>query len=207
MAEQRGDAGGQNDGQRPSLSPTTKFWLFVLTLALLAVAGYLGFRLYGRFDLPTTTGVVFYALAAGAGLAAFFSPCSFGLLLALLARRTHEQDPEAPRSRRVGRALTFAGSMAVGATVFVVGLGMLLALGAEQVTGAIEHGSPVERGVHIGIGLLLVVLGLIQAGVIRVNFGPVSRLAKPFARRDFLERHPVLGYGVFGFGYLLAGFG
>lgn len=192
--------------ERPRLSPATKFVLFVVTLVLVAAGGYLGFRIYARFDLPTSTGVVFYALAAGAGVAAFFSPCSFGLLLALLARRagTH---PDAPRAQRMGRAFTFAASMAVGATIFVVGLGLLIALGAERFTEAFEHGSPIERAVHIGIGLLLVALALIQLGILRINFGPVTRLAKPFARRDFLDRHPVAGYGVFGFGYLLAGFG
>jgi hypothetical protein len=53
-----------------------------------AVAGYVGYVLYPRFDLPAATGASLLALAAAAGIASFFSPCSFPLAVTLLARDT-----------------------------------------------------------------------------------------------------------------------
>lgn len=42
----------------------------------LALAGYLGYVFYPRFALPAGAGAGLLLLAAGAGVASFFSPCS-----------------------------------------------------------------------------------------------------------------------------------
>src|SRR5690606_38215123 len=51
-----------------------RFFLLVAGLLLLALAGYGGYVLYPRFDLPVVTGAGLLFLAVGAGLASFFSP-------------------------------------------------------------------------------------------------------------------------------------
>jgi uncharacterized membrane protein YedE/YeeE len=59
-------------------------------------------------------------------------------------------------------------------------------------------------------GVVLIVLGLIQSGVVLGRIGIADRLfQEPLARRQARLRRdrPVLDYGLFGFGYVLAGFG
>jgi cytochrome c biogenesis protein CcdA len=46
-----------------------------------ALTGYAGYELYPRFDLPALEGASLLVLAAGAGVASFFAPCSFPLLV------------------------------------------------------------------------------------------------------------------------------
>ena len=59
------------------------------------------------------------------------------------------------------------------------------------------------------IGVLLVVLGLVQVGLLPTPFHAVEGAARPLLRQQARLRRdrPVAGYGLFGFGYLLAGFG
>ena len=62
---------------------------FVRYLALTAgvvvvgLVGYLGFVVYPGLDLSAGVGVGLIALAAAAGIASFFSPCSFPLLVGM----------------------------------------------------------------------------------------------------------------------------
>lgn len=59
------------------------------------------------------------------------------------------------------------------------------------------------------IASLLILLGLIQLNVLPVSFVAVEDAAKPLlARQARLRRDPrALAFGLFGFAYLLAGFG
>lgn len=73
-----------------------RYAVLVLTIALLALAGYIGYILYPRFDLPGVSGAGLLVLAAAAGLGSFFSPCSFPLLVTLLSREV-QPDARGPR--------------------------------------------------------------------------------------------------------------
>ena len=55
-------------------------------LVVIGVAGYAGFVAFVGSDPGVAAGVM--VLAAATGFAAFFSPCSFPLLLTFLARRS-----------------------------------------------------------------------------------------------------------------------
>jgi cytochrome c biogenesis protein CcdA len=59
------------------------------------------------------------------------------------------------------------------------------------------------------VGVLLVFLGLIQTGRLPFSMHAVEELARPLSRRSAKLRRerPVAGFGLFGFGYVLAGFG
>lgn len=181
-----------------------RFALLALVVLLAGLAGLAGYFLYPRFELPRAAGLGLLVLAAGAGIASFFSPCSFALLLSLLSRQAH---PEAPKGERVRRGLMFAASMAVGASVFIIGVGLLIALGGQAIAAEVTFTSVAGRTLRVLVGLVLVVVALNQLGYLRLPTTPVIRLAEPFAQRSFIEAHPITGFALFGFGYLLAGFG
>ncbi|MGH2571993.1 MAG: cytochrome c biogenesis protein CcdA [Actinomycetota bacterium] len=174
-------------------------------VALLGVAGYVGYVTYPRFNLPSVAGAALLLLGAGAGVASFFSPCSFPLLLTLLARHVRGGRGRA-RARPV---LVFAGAFSAGAVAFLALLGALIGLGGRGLVGSVTFTSPTGIAIRIVVGVLLVVLGLIQAGVLPVSFHGVERLTRPLteAQARLRRERPVAGFALFGFSYLLIAFG
>lgn len=186
--------------------PLALYWLFVVLTVLTALAGYLGYVLYPRFDLPATTGVGLFALAVGAGFASFFSPCSFPLLLTMLSR---ELEP-AHRGRRLREAFRFALALSLGAALFLVLFGLGLSAGGDAVFEGVTFTSTAGRLIRAVVGGTLIILALVQLNVLSTPiFGLVEDLASPFRRSQarLRRRRPFLGFALFGFGYLLAGFG
>lgn len=183
-----------------------RYALLTVAVVVAATAGYVGYVVYPRFDLPAAVGAGLLGLAAAAGFAAFFSPCSFPLLATLLARSAGE---DRPLGQRLPRAVGFAAALALGAATFVVVVGVLFALGGRGLAGAVTFTSTTGRVLRIVVGVLLVVLGTIQADKLPISFrrfepavhGALTRQAR------LRRRHPVTGTAVFGFGYLAAGFG
>jgi cytochrome c biogenesis protein CcdA len=200
-------------------SQAHRYFLLAAGVVILALAGYSGYVLYPRFDLPAVTGVGLLLLAAAAGLAAFFSPCSFPLLVTLLARQTGGQTVKAEgRGRREeGRrekagwpvALRFALAFSLGVTLFLILAGGLIALGGGRLFAGVTFTSTVGRIIRAVVGAGLFVLGLAQVGVIRLPFDRIAVAASPlWPKRSQLQQRPSLwGYTLYGFGYLLAGFG
>lgn len=178
------------------------YGMLAVGIVLLALAGYTGYILYPRFGMPAVSGVAVLVLAAGAGIASFFSPCSFPLLATILAR-------EAGADRRTARALQFAAALTLGAAIFLLLAGAAVALGAGTLFAGVTFTSVAGRTIRTIVGLGLVLLGLIQLGVIRASFHGVDRLVRPLTRSQATERHerPVAGYALLGFAYVLAGFG
>lgn len=137
-------------------------------------------------------------------MASFFSPCSFPLLVTLLTREGSGQGGPAARALRV------AVPLSVGAVIFVLGVGGLIALGGRGLAGSVTFTSVAGRILRIAVGSLLLVLGLIQAELLPISFHRFGdRIARPvLSAQDHLRRrHPLGGLVLFGFGYLLAGFG
>ncbi len=181
--------------------------LLVLGVAGVAVAGYAGYVLYPRFDLPAIEGAAVLGLAATAGVAAFFSPCSFPLLLGILSGHA------AARARRdhgaAERPVAFGGALAAGAGVFLLLAGLAVAAGGGALFEQVTFTSTVGIAIRSVVGVALIILGLIQIGVIPSPFHAVEGLSRPLLRRQARLRrhHPAAGYALFGFGYVLAGFG
>lgn len=169
--------------------------------ATAAVAGYAGYVLYPRFDLPAATGASLLLLSAAAGIASFFSPCSFPLAVTLLARETHPGEQ--------GRLTRLTLWLGLGALVFLALAGVLIAAGAGVFFKEVTFTSTAGITIRAVVGSLLVLLGLIQLNVLPVSLLAVEDAAKPLlARQARLRRdQPALAFGLFGFGYLLAGFG
>jgi cytochrome c biogenesis protein CcdA len=169
------------------------------------LAGYVGYLLFPRFGQPSVVGAGLVALAAGAGVASFFSPCSFPLLLTLLSKEIRAGGAGGP----VRAGLLFGGTFAAGAAAFTLLLGAVIGLGGRGLAGSITFTSGAGITLRIVVGTVLVVLGLVQASVIPISFHAVERVVRPLGgaharvRRD----HPLAGWALFGFAYLLIGFG
>ena len=178
-------------------------WIAVGFL-LLGVVGYAGYKLYPRFDPPAAEGATLLLLAAGAGIASFFSPCAFGLLVTLLAREAGDGSV-----RGLSRPFRFAMGMSVGAAAFVAIVGGLIAVGASSLVAGVTFASAAGRTLRLVVGVLLVLLGLVQLGLLPSPLHRVEQWIEPLQRLSARERRqrPLWGWILFGFGYLLAGFG
>jgi cytochrome c biogenesis protein CcdA len=191
---------------RPAGPGRIRYALLAAAIGLTALAGYAGYVIYPRFHLPSVTGAGLLLLAAGAGVASFFSPCSFPLLLTLLARQVRGVHG---RRSQLRWALLLAGAFSIGAVVFVLALGALIGLGGRATASSVTFTSATGIAIRTTVGALLVVLGLIQAEVLPVSFHAAERLTQPLAQRQarFRREHPVAGFATFGFAYLVIGFG
>lgn len=170
----------------------------------------MGYLLYPRFDLPAVDAVGLAVLSLAAGIASFFSPCSFPLLATLLIRETGGV-PEESSSRQDSwkRALGYATALSLGTIIFVAITGSIIAAGGKAFVEQVTFTSLAGRIIRTLVGLLLVLLGLVQLELIRVRFGRVARLAHPLLQSQARTRRrtPMLGFAMFGFAYLIAGFG
>jgi cytochrome c biogenesis protein CcdA len=177
----------------------------LLAVLFLALVGYGGYTLYPRFDLPAVTGVGLLLLAAGAGLASFFSPCSFPVLAALLARQVRD----VPRREAWARLLRFAAALAAGASFFLLLAGAVLAFGAAPLFERVTFTSTTGRLIRGGAGFLLLLLGVLQWRGVSPGSTAVYAVARPLVKTQARLRRerPELAFGVFGFSYILAGFG
>lgn len=186
-------------------------WVYALlaaATAAVALIGYLGYVFYPRFDLPAGTGATLLVLAAGAGIASFFSPCSFPLLVSILSRPIGAE-METQEGRPFRQAAFFAAGLSVGASLFLVIVGLAIAGGASTYFDDVTFTSTAGIAIRIAVGLLLVTLGLVQLNVLAVSFRHLEPALHRYLRRqaEVRRRRPVAGFTLFGFGYLLAGFG
>ena len=186
-----------------------RYGVLTVAIILVALAGYAGYELYPRFDLPAAEGIGLLALAAGAGIASFFAPCSFPLLVTLLSRQVGAAG-QGKRAAGQRGPLVFALALSAGAVAFLVLLGLLIGLGGSAFAASVTFTSTVGITLRIVVGSLLILLGLIQFGVFAASsFHAVETVTKRFNRSQARLRreHPVKGFTAFGFFYLLAGFG
>lgn len=182
-----------------------RYLILVAAVLVTGVAGYVGYVLYPRFDLPPVEGIGLLGLAALAGFASFFSPCSFPLLLALLGY----QAAAAAGRGEVARPAVFGGALAGGAGLFLLLAGIVIALGGRALFAGVTFTSPAGITIRAVLGVLLVGLGLMQAGRLRGSLSAVGEVVRPLVRwqAQLRRRQPVAGFAVFGFAYVLAGFG
>jgi cytochrome c biogenesis protein CcdA len=157
--------------------------------------------LYNRLSLSEATGDGLLLLAVTAGLASLFSPCSFPLLVSLLAREAGGQSTRG--LLRTALAFTF------GVTLFLLILGAGLALGAAPIITRLSFTSAAGRLLRIVVGLALIIFGFWQVQARSLNFAWLNRVLQPLwmAQSGWRYRQSVLGHGLYGFGYILAGFG
>jgi cytochrome c biogenesis protein CcdA len=179
--------------------------LLVAGTLLVALSGYIGFRVYPSIGGDSGFGAALVAVAAATGFAAFFSPCSFPLMLTMLGRQASSDT----RHGRLRPALRFALAASIGAVAFIVGFGVLLSVGGGTIARQITFTSGPGRALRVAVGLLLITMGLVQLGRIRIPFFRLAALATPIERRWRESEHPdrFTNHVLYGFGYLIAGFG
>jgi cytochrome c biogenesis protein CcdA len=180
---------------------TYRYLILIGVVLLLAFTGYAAFALYPRFALPTSAGSGLLLLAIMAGLASLFSPCSFPLLITLLAREASTQ------SRRSLFRIALAFTM--GVMLFLIMTGTILALGAGQLISKFTFTSTAGRFLRLVVGFILIGFGLWQIRGRSLNFVWLTRLLQPLWRtQSKLQRQKTTwSFGLYGFGYILAGFG
>lgn len=167
---------------------------------LVALIGYSSFMTYPLVRRSSTVGSGLIILALAAGLASLFSPCSFPLLLTVLAR-------EATHSKRA--LLKTAVAFTLGMITFLMLLGGALAAGAGSVISQITFTSSAGRILRFSVGLILIAFGLWQIQGKSLSFIWLNQLLQPLWHRQtrWRRKSTSLGYGLYGFGYILAGFG
>ncbi len=174
--------------------------LLVVTagVALTGMAGWAGSSLVGSDGRAVAAGTM--ALAVATGFTAFFSPCSFPMMLTFLTRRSAETGPAlAAGAVRVG----------LGAGALLGTVGLLAMAGGEAIARVLGFDQPAGRAFRVAVGLLLVVLGLRQAGWLHGRLRWMDRLAAAAATRLDPSRRATRWAAdvAYGFAYPLVGFG
>lgn len=184
----------------PNRRGHNRYLLLAATVLLLAFFGYISFLLYPYLSLPTA-GNGLILLAVTAGLASLFSPCSFPLLVTLLAKEAE--------GRSFRRLLRQALAFTAGMTLFLLLVGAGLALGASPIFARFTFASMPGRMLRLATGLVLIGFGVWQVRARSLNFGWFNRILQPLwqAQTRMRRRKSTLSHGLYGFGYILAGFG
>jgi cytochrome c biogenesis protein CcdA len=172
--------------------------LVVAGVVLIGVAGYVGFIAFVQSDGAGGSSVL--VLGALTGFAAFFSPCSFPLLLIFLSRRADE-------SRR--SALASSLRVGLGASLMLALTGLALVIVGASVGGLLEFDQPSGRVFRFLLGGALIAFGLKQSRLVGIPMGWMDSVASSAGRRFDPSRASSRAGGdmLYGFGYLLAGFG
>ncbi len=175
-----------------------RFGALAIGLVVVGLAGYVGFVAVAVGDRSSSSALL--ALAAATGFAAFFSPCSFPLLLTFLTRRADES---------AGSAALTAIRVGLGAATLLAGVAAVTALVGEAAATAVAFDRPAGRIFRVAIGLGLIILGLRQARLIRLRMRWLDRVAGGAAAIFDPSRSTrrVRSDFAYGFAYLLAGFG
>ena len=175
-----------------------RFGLTALGILVAGIAGYIGFVAFAGSDRSTGTAILL--LAAATGFAAFFSPCSFPLLLTFLAKRADES---------IGGAAISALRVGAGAASLLALLATGVAIFGNAAAGVLAFDRPAGRVFRLVVGLMLVIFGLRQSRIIRLPIRAFDAVASAAGRAlDPTRLSSRAGRDVlYGFGYLLAGFG
>lgn len=186
------------EAERDRRRARVRYLAVAFGLLVAGLAGYIGFVAFVGSGRVVSAGTMF--LAAATGFAAFFSPCSFPLLLTFLSRRAAE-------SRRA--AAISAAAVGMGAASLLALFAVLIGFGGETIGRVVAFDSASGRVFRLGVGLLLVVLGLRQIRLLAIRMGWLDRVARTAGRLFDPSRFSrrVSGDVAYGFGYLLAGFG
>lgn len=171
-----------------------RFLAVALGLLVVGIFGYLGFRVVATGALSAGS----IGLGAATGFAAFFSPCSFPLLLTFLTKRSGESTSESVAS---------AARVALGVAVLLAVVAIVVIVAGDALATAVAFDQLAGRTLRALIGVGLVVLGAYQAHLIR-RFRVFDRIASVAAKSlEPRSRRRWARDLTYGFGYLLAGFG
>lgn len=190
--------------------PPIPYVLLALAVVGLALAGFIGLVVFEDLGLSAGSGIGLLALAAAAGVASFFSPCSFPLLVGMLGKPVAERGEGGRQPTR--DSLTFATALSLGVVAFLALLGAAVAFGGSALFKDLTFTSTSGRILRTGIGAFMIFMALIQLNRLHISLRRYEPALKAFLRRQRQEgrvqkERPFLKFTLFGFGYLAAGFG
>jgi len=181
-------------------------WLFVSVMMFLLLAGFIYFAFFPRYTWFYVTNMGVWAVAAIAGVASFFAPCSFPLLITFLTIETGVNTKDAARQAMLRRALRFSLGVSLGMAGFMLVTGFILAVGGSHLVGAIDFHTPMGRFLRVLAGFLILVLGLAQLHELPL-FAGLMNLATPLQRWQSQQSNPFISYIILGAAYPIVGFG
>jgi len=189
-----------------------RYAALAIAVLVAGLVGYLGFVVYPTLDLSAGVGAGLIVVAAAAGIASFFSPCSFPLLVGMLGRPVAARAQTGEQRLPTRNSLAFATALSLGVVAFLALLGTAIALGGDAIIKDVTFTSTTGRILRIAVGTFLILVGLVQLGRITVSLRRFEPALKSFLRRQRREgrsqgQPQLLRFGLFGFAYLAAGFG
>lgn len=172
--------------------------LVALGVLLVGAVGYVGFVSFVQSDRAAGSGVLM--IGALTGFAAFFSPCSFPLLVTFLARRSEESK---------GSAMMSALRVGVGAITMFAVFGLVMTMGGALLGSVVGFDQPAGRVFRLVVAVVLIVFGLKQSLLLSFHTTWMTRLASRAGLRFDSSKTSTRAGGdiLYGFGYLVAGFG
>jgi cytochrome c-type biogenesis protein len=180
-----------------------RYALVLTGTAALTLLGYVVFLLFLKQAMPVLVTDSLYPLAGVAGVATFFSPCSFPLLPGYLSFYYNAEE-----SNESVRPLLRGSLAAVGVVTFTLLLGLAIALLGQGIASSFSisgsNPSLLTRAFRIGLGVVLFSLGAIQLSGKTFHSQRLDSLVGKF--------HPSSGsayksFYLYGFGYNAAGIG
>ncbi len=203
----------ENTPGAESSSPSfVRYATLAILVLVVGLVGFVGFVVYPRLDQSAGVGAGLIVLACAAGVASFFSPCSFPLLVGMLGRPLAERAETGERRQPTRNSLAFAFALSLGVVMFLALLGTAIALGGDAIIKDVTFASTTGRVLRVTVGMFLILVGLVQLGRINVplrRFEPALKSFLVRQRRESRgqEKPELLRFGLFGFAYLAAGFG
>lgn len=183
----------------PATSRSRLLWVVAAGL-LVTAAGYLAFRVFAADVKPDPLAWGLPAFSVLAGVAAFFSPCSFPLLPGYVSHVASDVEPGRTRLA-VWPALGVAGfTLLLGAGVWLAGTAV--AAGFSMRSG---DPGPVVLGLRAVVGVALVGLGAYAIFGRTIRTGLLDSLSRPIGIDE--TPRPARRLTLYGFGYVAAGLG
>jgi len=142
---------------------------YIILAAAFVLIAYYGTAVY-NFFIPTVVqrrdfSLGIWMLAAIGGVAAFLSPCAFGMLPAYFGFFL-SMDPPAQEGTETRRALRYGLAAAAGMITVAIALAVVILIAGATFAPSLRvvttTPNPYTRAVRMGAGLLLVVLGVLQ---------------------------------------------
>lgn len=175
--------------------------VFLAVLIAITVAGYFGFLEFAK-NMATLGVLPLMIVAVFAGLATFFSPCSFGLLPAYLSLYG--------KGKNLHKGAIFRNGVlaSAGLVSFNIILGVILAfigLGIGSAFSVAESGqlSGITLTIRAIVGGILFILGVLQFFHISVQ----GQLFKSISHKFVSGKKSSENYFFYGFGYNLGNIG
>lgn len=188
----------------PHAKPMDKVGTYIAFLAILiiaAIAGYMGFLAFAQ-NTTALGALPLVIVAIFAGLATFFSPCSFGLLpayLSLYAKGKQNQKGTIFKNGISASAGLIAFNILLGVIIALIGLGVGSAFsvaGGGQLAG-------ITLTIRTMIGGILFILGVLQFFHISIQ----GKLFKGVSQKFASGKKAYPNYFFYGFGYNLGNVG